>query len=292
MSSNSIIFIRNKQHTWEDMKAAYERVYDSFRVSSTARDLRLMLDPLANRIDRIVIVGLGSPSDAMHNPRIFQQLAMVDYARRYLNWKNDDFIEMYNSDFGCDEIDKDFLFQELAVYDVDYKPADEIEADKPDFFTVAVEGKRYTLNSFVDKSGVNAISRFVTSSSILFMPFLPIDTALKLLRTEDVHPLIVITHGLDAMWDTLIVKMEYTEGENAAAFKQHWEGNYAAWQHLRDDFARSPILLEADWYWVYVENVRAGDVIGDGWVSGEYGLVLDREAAIDLFLSNNTDDEE
>lgn len=283
----------NKDEMW----AAYFHIARNYEHDPAAEELRDTLRPFIGKVDRIVVVGLGEPTQGTESCLL--QCAMLYEAAHVLQAKGQPKLEIYISEPFMSKEDFDFLRGELrqvhmlhfergSAHQVGYNRPLQLTLHLPEESTGQI--RKVTEPTWDLKRYVAGAYTAVTSRTLLFMPNVATGLTLRIVQHMET-PAIIITNKLNFLWRRAILKereFDYLRDEDRNHFGAQWASLYAAWKKLRDGYKRHEFkhrFLDGrgDNFCAYVPLVTGREGNSEAkeeWVSGVEGLNLDIQDAI------------
>jgi hypothetical protein len=272
-----------KPHSkYKQLKAAYESVSVGFFRSAAGLELRQVLTPMIGRVDKIFIAGLGSPEELSEGT--LRQVAMMAIAYDVLRGpKKQHKVEVLQTDPRTTELDEDFFFDCFGedFTDIEHDEAAQKADERPKEYILHCQGKELSWKSWPEQSPVEKALRYVTSSTLLFMPYMPTSCALR--YVAGTSPAMIIANGLSGMWNYTVLrqsKYRYADHESTELFRTQWKKENEAWEKLRTQYQRRPLVkhnayvITQNGLGVYLP-LPDGEKVGNGWVTGDTGLDLE-----------------
>lgn len=267
-----------------DLMASYSAVHAGLENHASHRELSDVLKPLIGQVNRILIIGFGSPENGRHG--VFSQIALVRHAMRILEGGDSDRIGSINVmqlEPATTELDEKF-FAILNIETLEFIHDDD---ERPDTYTLKVRDRDNELHeleepSFPEKAIIDDVAKLITPSTLLVMPNLAFDLSLRYIRAISSGVAMIITNDISRLWSGWCLKDPtngYVDEEQIALWGDEWKAEMQGWLTLRDKCQRIQLRKFTDFskqhLWAYMPHR-----LRQGWAVRNEGLHLNvRESA-------------
>ena len=281
----SIRYAKYKLHTPEQMKAAYEVALAKYEADPVRPRLMAMLDTLVGKVDRIVVIALGSPSDGM--PGGFRQSAMLATIKDKLSGASKDHdIEMFGSDPAFTDLDRSFLQQELGMVEIPFDREPARKDRRPPFYYFHLSDEKsqmnYINNAWNEKQPIHTVAEQITDRTLFFVLGCPQLITLRAIQAA--NPVAVIGHEPFYIHNFAWFHDPangLTSEQGRRHFGVEWENCVEGCRKLMGQYQRKMIENPHCGGWWLYKKIDAKGIV-EGWQTGEEGFPLDWNPLDDL----------
>ena len=203
-------------------------------------EIERLLGPVADRINRIVALGIGVPSRA--NGRSWgplAQIALLDKMRECVEGAGTGrkIPVFYQDPAVTEQADLDFLEEHgYTVVPYDQKADDPNPPTRLAFVRNEIQCLAPTL-----VEGLGPAAAEITRTTLLYMPCL--GSAMSLRVVAATNPLMVIGNNIEHLYENTLLK-GLAHPNMQQVLKPIWDAELGGYQKLRDHYWRQPVTLD------------------------------------------------